>query len=134
MHIKDIIVNYRTENRYSQRAFAAKCGLSNGYISMIEKNVNPSTGKPTVFTYQTLKKLAFGLDMSVNDLVAMADDMDIDVSESQQPGGTEIVMVNKPSDSMETADVRKFLHNLIDELSDEDLFFMKDISLRIVRK
>lgn len=134
MRIADIVSKYRENNRYSQRAFAEKCGLSNGYISIIEKNMHPSTGKPPVFTYQTLKKLAFGLDMSVNDLVAMADDMDIDVSESQQPGGTEIVMVNKPSDSMETADVRKFLHNLIDELSDEDLFFMKDISLRIVRK
>lgn len=82
MHIKDMIINYRTENRYSQRAFAAKCGLSNGYVSMLEKNVNPSTGRPPVYTYATLQKLAYGMDMDVNDLIKSVDNLPIYTGQS----------------------------------------------------
>ena len=46
----------------------------------------------------------------------------------------EHLTVSKPSENMEAAEVRAFLHNLIDELSDDDLFFMKEFSMRIVRK
>ena len=46
----------------------------------------------------------------------------------------EILYVSKPSGDMKADEVRKFLHELIDELKDEDLLFMKDFSLRMVRK
>ena len=45
MTLKDLVIKYRTENGLSQRQFALQCGLSNGYISMIERGVNPSTGE-----------------------------------------------------------------------------------------
>lgn len=45
MTLGEIIVKYRLEHGLSQRQFALRCGLSNGYIAMIEKNRNPATGK-----------------------------------------------------------------------------------------
>lgn len=42
MTLKDLVIKYRTENGLSQRQFALQCGLSNGYISMIERGVNPT--------------------------------------------------------------------------------------------
>ena len=37
MTLGDLIKEYRTAHDVSQRQFAAMCGLSNGYISMLEK-------------------------------------------------------------------------------------------------
>lgn len=46
----------------------------------------------------------------------------------------EILYISKPSGDMKADEVRKFLHELIDELKDDDLMFMKDFSMRMVRK
>jgi len=46
MTLVEIIIKYRTEHNLSQRAFAERCGVSNGYISMLEMNRNPSTEAP----------------------------------------------------------------------------------------
>lgn len=37
MTLGEFIRKYRSEHDLSQRQFALKCGLSNGYISMLEK-------------------------------------------------------------------------------------------------
>lgn len=79
MTLKDLVTNYRTVNGLSQRQFALQCGLSNGYISMIEKGINPSTGEKITPTLPALNKLATGMHMSLNELFAVVDDMDVDV-------------------------------------------------------
>ena len=43
MTIGKIIKNYREEKNMSQRQFARKCKLSNGYIAMLERGINPKT-------------------------------------------------------------------------------------------
>ena len=77
MTLVEIIINYRLEHNLSQRAFADKCGVSNGYISMLEKNKNPSTEAPITPTLPTLRQLAKGMNMSLDELLALADDMEI---------------------------------------------------------
>jgi transcriptional regulator with XRE-family HTH domain len=42
MTLKDLIIEYRNDHGLSQRQFATACGLSNGYISMLEKEMNPT--------------------------------------------------------------------------------------------
>ena len=79
MTLKDLVIKYRTENGLSQRQFALQCGLSNGYISMIERGVNPSTGEKITPTLQALNKLATGMHTSLNELFTLVDDMDVDV-------------------------------------------------------
>jgi len=75
MKLSDFIIEYRKERGLSQRQFAEACGLSNGYISMIENNVNPKSGQPPVLTYLSLKKIATSVGMSLQELSVTVDDI-----------------------------------------------------------
>lgn len=79
MPLKDLVIKYRADNGLSQRQFALQCGLSNGYISMLEKGINPSTGAKITPTLQALNKLAAGMHTTLNELFTLVDDMDVDV-------------------------------------------------------
>lgn len=74
MKLNDLIKEYRTTHNLSLRAFAKKSGLSYGYIYMLEKNINPKTQKPIKPTLEAIKGVAYGLDISVDDLLKMLDD------------------------------------------------------------
>ena len=58
MTLSDFVKEYRKEHDLSQRLFAAICGLSNGYISMLERNLNPKTGLPLTPSLPALKKIS----------------------------------------------------------------------------
>lgn len=77
MKLRDLIKNYRDTHDLSQRQFANQCNLSNGYISILEKGVNPRTGKPVTPTIPQLKKLADGMAMTLNELFERVDDMPV---------------------------------------------------------
>lgn len=77
MKLRDLIKNYRDTHDLSQRQFANQCNLSNGYISILEKGVNPRTGKPVTPTIPQLKKLADGMAMTLNELFDLVDDMPV---------------------------------------------------------
>ena len=79
MTLKDLVIKYRADNGLSQSQFALQCGLSNGYISMLEKGINPSTGAKITPTLQALNKLAAGMHTTLNELFTLVDDMDVDV-------------------------------------------------------
>lgn len=80
MTLAEMIIDYRTKHDMSQRQFALGCGVSNGYISMIEKGINPSTGEPITPTLQRLRKIAKGMHTTVDALLFEADDLDIDLT------------------------------------------------------
>ena len=73
MKLSELIVNYRTRMSISQREFSRKCGLSNTYISFLEKENNPKTGKPLIPTLEQYKKIADGMDISVHRLFELLD-------------------------------------------------------------
>ena len=79
MTLKDLIVEYRNEHGLSQRQFATACGLSNGYISMLEKGMNPNTKLPVTPTLPKLKQLASGMGMTLTDLLVKVDDMPVEL-------------------------------------------------------
>ena len=85
MKLGDLIREYRETHDLSQRQFAIQCDLSNGYISILEKGVNPSTGKPVTPTIPQLKKFADGMRMTLSDLFEQADDMPIDIGSNIIP-------------------------------------------------
>ena len=79
MTLKDLIIEYRNDHGLSQRQFATACGLSNGYISMLEKEMNPHTKLPVTPTLPKLKQLASGMGMSLTDLLVKVDDMPVEL-------------------------------------------------------
>lgn len=79
MTIGEVIKAYREKNDLSQRQFAEKSGVSNGYISMLEKNENPKTGQPLTPSMLVLRKIASALEVTVNELYSLEDDMATDL-------------------------------------------------------
>ena len=92
MTVGDLILKYREEHHMSQRQFALKCGMSNGYIAMIEKNENPATGKPLIIGLDKLKAIANVLHMPVDELMRIAD---VDTTVSLSDGDGEDAYVPK---------------------------------------
>ena len=105
MTLSDFVKEYRKEHDLSQRQFAAICGLSNGYISMLERNLNPKTGLPLTPSLPALKKISTAMGMSLGDLLT-AEDCANELSALTKEGG--------PMDDMDIA-----LTTLILQLSPE---------------
>lgn len=74
MTLGEIIKTYRSQNDLTMDDFAKLSGISKGYISMLEKNRNPSTEKPIAPTMQIIKKVAAAMKEDINVLVSMLDD------------------------------------------------------------
>ena len=83
MTLRELVMDFRKEHGISQRQFANMCGLSNGYISMLERNSNPKTGLPVTPSLTALKKIAQGMGMTLNDLFLQADDMPVDLLQEE---------------------------------------------------
>ena len=73
MKLGEIIKKYRTEHRESMGDFATKTGLSKTYISMLEKNLNTSTGKPVIPSIPTLTKCAIAMNLTLDELIPLLD-------------------------------------------------------------
>ena len=74
MKLSNVIIDYRNRMQISQREFARRCGLSNSYISFIENEYNPRTGKPIVPTIEQYQKIASCMSMSLQQLFEMLDE------------------------------------------------------------
>lgn len=80
MTIGALIKQYLDENDMSQRQFAKKCGMSNGYISMLINNVNPKTERPVIPSLSALLAISNGLGITLDVLFETVDDMQVDIS------------------------------------------------------
>lgn len=73
MYIGEIIKEYRTKNKLSQRAFAKRTSLSPSYINTLEKIYNPKTGKPYSVTTDVAMELSKAMFISIEELLNMLD-------------------------------------------------------------
>ena len=118
MTLSDFVKEYRKEHDLSQRQFAAICGLSNGYISMLERNLNPKTGLPLTPSLPALKKISTAMGMSLGDLLTAVDDMPIDLlSDISEDCANELSALTKEGGPMDDMDIA--LTTLILQLSPE---------------
>lgn len=69
----DIIKVYRSANGFSMDAFSERSGISKAYISLLEKNRHPKTGKAIAPSIQCIKQAADGMNMDFNVLFSMID-------------------------------------------------------------
>lgn len=79
MTLGEIIKKYRIEHDMSMDAFSEKSHISKAYISLLEKNKHPRTGKPIAPSIEIIKQAADAMGMDFNDLFAMIDS-DVEVS------------------------------------------------------
>lgn len=71
MNLEDILKNYRSKENLSMQEFANRCGLSKGYISMLEKGKHPQSNRPLVPSISTLNSLACGMNITIDVLLSM---------------------------------------------------------------
>lgn len=83
MTLSELLIKYRSEHGLSQRQMAAQCNLSTGYISLIEKTINPQTGKAMIPTLAVLNKLAKGMGITIDNLFSICDDMPVSLSREE---------------------------------------------------
>lgn len=74
MKLGELLKSYRAEHKLSMDAFCELSDLTKGYISMLEKNEHPKSKKPIVPSYDTIEKIAKGMQISTEDLIDMLDD------------------------------------------------------------
>lgn len=63
MTLGEIIKDYRIKNNLSMDAFSRKSGISKAYISLLEKNKHPKSGKPISPSVQCIKQAADAMNM-----------------------------------------------------------------------
>lgn len=86
MTLGEYVKNYRKEHGLSMQAFGDRCGLSRAYISILEKGINPTTGKNFAPTVDTLNRIAEAIGVTIDGLLPLLDD-------------NQTIAVNTPSQS-----------------------------------
>ena len=73
MKLGEWLKMYRTKHNMTMQDLADACGFSKAYIGMLEKGINPTTGKPVSPTLQTLDKIAKGTGQDIDSLLKFLD-------------------------------------------------------------
>ncbi len=115
MHIGEFINQYLSKKNMSQRQFAKDCGLSNGYISMLIKNINPKTGKPLVPSLSALISIAKGMGITVDELIAETDDINVDITLTR----------NLPKSTYQKNEPKKEQPPIPDGLTEDERFWVE---------
>ena len=74
MTLGEIIKDYRKSHGMSMEAFSKASGLSKAYVGILEKNVNPTTGRPVVPSIVTYKAASMAMGMDMQKLIEMVDE------------------------------------------------------------
>lgn len=106
MTLGDIIKEYRKNQHLSMDAFSEKSGISKAYISLLEKNKHPKTGKTIAPSIQCIKQAADGMNMDFNTLFSMIDG-DVSLKDDSAPELT----------ARDERDIAKDLENIMNKLS-----------------
>lgn len=72
MKLGEWIAIYRARNNLTMQNMADACGFSKAYI-MLEKEINPTTGKPVSSTIQTFEKIARATGQDLDSLLKILD-------------------------------------------------------------
>lgn len=73
MKLEELLRAFREENNLTMQEFADRCGLSKGYVSMLEKGKHPQSQRRLVPSLETLKKISVGMNLTMDELLPMLD-------------------------------------------------------------
>ena len=115
MTLGDVIKTYRMEHSLSMDEFAKRSGLSKGYISMLEKNRNPKTGKPIIPSILTYQSVAKAMSTSVDILMRTVDkEQLVSLEQSPAPASDDLPTVS-PTGQKIDARTRRQLEAVLDD-------------------
>lgn len=97
MTLGELIKQYRTKHNMNMRTFSQLSGLSRAYISMLERNLNPTTGKPIAPSIDAIKKAADAMDLEFNSVFNMIDG---DIIVSSKKTSTKNSSIDSPNADM----------------------------------
>lgn len=80
MTLGKIIKQYREDRGMSMREFENISGISRGYLSMLEKDENPQSKKSIAPSLNIIKKAAFAMGASVDDILGRMDGENVTLS------------------------------------------------------
>ena len=93
MKLGEIIQEYREKNHLSQRQFAAACGLSNGYISMLEKGRHPKTDEPIIPSLSVLTRIANVMGCPLRELLEAYEEVSASRFQAVEPSAHEMRLI-----------------------------------------
>ena len=103
---------YREQHNLSMQALADLCGFSKAYINVLEKGVNPKTGKPISPTMQTFEKIARGTKTDVDTLLKILDgDLPITVNAPASDDLPDVSPTGKKIDARTRRQLEKVLED-----------------------
>ncbi len=73
MTLGQLIRDYRKQHHQTMEDFAQSSGLSKAYISILERNRNPSTGQPAIPSAKTIQRVAKAMGQPVAVLLSQLD-------------------------------------------------------------
>ena len=73
MTLGQLIRDYRKQHHQTMEDFAQASGLSKAYISILERNRNPSTGQPAIPSAKTIQRVAKAMGQPVAVLLSQLD-------------------------------------------------------------
>lgn len=91
MNLGDLTKEYRKRHGMNMQTFADLCGLSKAYISILERNYNPKSGKPPVPSLETIRAISAVMGKDFNDVIALLDG-DQEVTLSDLPSSSPSVL------------------------------------------
>ena len=121
MFLGEAVKKYRADHGLSMDDFAKLSGLSKGYISMLEKNRHPRTGKPLSPTIDTYKACASAMGMTLNELLETVDDrVDVTIRTNKpEPIKLDATGLLRAYDALTPEAQQEVLKKLFDRLVDE---------------
>ena len=135
MKLGELLKSYRTEHKLSMDAFCELSDLTKGYISMLEKNEHPKSKKPIVPSYDTIEKIAKGMQISTEDLIDMLDD-DQEIQINATPTDLSKSPIQSIYDQLappRQGKVLTFAERQLDEQKNEDKTKKNEVSEKIVQ-
>lgn len=94
MTLGEIVKGYRETHKISMGTFANRAGVSKAYISMIENNRHPKSGKPVAPSLKVLSRLADAMNCDLDDLLSQYRG-DVTISIDETVKGAKIPVLGK---------------------------------------
>ena len=84
MELKDFIKEYRLKHDLTMEQFGNLASLSKGYVSMLEKGINPKSKKKLIPSLTVLKNIACAMNIDLNRLLECVDDLEVNIDSASQ--------------------------------------------------